>query len=316
MRIALIGPGCIAIDENDNIAGHGAVERLLVDYKKELKLLGHEVLLLNTPNKIEIIVKANAFQADLIHCHYDVFIDLVPFLKCPKIIFSSHYPWIDQPEKHAQDGYDQLVPLLTNNHNFYLMTTSKKDHEAMLRYGANPDRMFTIPYGVSISDFTFNPEAQLDRSICLGKLEQRKRQHLLKGIEKIDFVGKNEGWVEVPETYLGEWSAEQKFAHLTDYSNLVLLSSGENSSSLVVLEAFAAGLGVVITEKMASELPDKPFISWIPENKVNDKDYLTRVIKDNRLGSSFMRNDIHKFAQQFSWKSRVAEYIKVVEALP
>ena len=46
---------------------------------------------------------------------------------------------------------------------------------------------------------------------------------------------------------MGEWSKKHLYKNLTHYGNLVLLSDGE-AHPLVCMEAFAAGLGVVVTE--------------------------------------------------------------------
>jgi hypothetical protein len=63
---------------------------------------------------------------------------------------------------------------------------------------------------------------------------------------------------------------------LTNYGNLVLLSDGE-AHSLVLMEALAAGLGIVISEFATANLDlDKEFIDVIPENKINDIEYIEK----------------------------------------
>ena len=52
---------------------------------------------------------------------------------------------------------------------------------------------------------------------------------------------------DISTRWLQEWSKDKLYNELTDYGNLVLLSDGE-AHPLVCLEAFAAGLGVVVSE--------------------------------------------------------------------
>ena len=60
------------------------------------------------------------------------------------------------------------------------------------------------------------------------------------------------------------------YKELTDYGNLVLLSDGE-AHPLVCMEAFCAGLGVVVCEWGKANLDvDKKFITVIPEKHIND----------------------------------------------
>ena len=95
----------------------------------------------------------------------------------------------------------------------------------------------------------------------LAKVDYRKRQHLFQNIDSLWFAGNivDERY-DTKNNYLGEWSKDQLYKELTDYGNLVLLSDGE-AHSLVIMEAFAAGLGVVISEYARANLDlDKKFI--------------------------------------------------------
>ena len=51
MKIALVGPGIMEIPPK----GWGAVESLIWDYATELDELGHEGVIINTPDRAQII---------------------------------------------------------------------------------------------------------------------------------------------------------------------------------------------------------------------------------------------------------------------
>ena len=108
--------------------------------------------------------------------------------------------------------------------------------------------------------------------------------------------------------YLGEWTKEYLHDYLTDYGNLVLLSDGE-AHSLVIMEAFAAGLGVVVSEFATANLDlDKEFITVIPEDKIDDPQFVEYAIKKNREYSVAHRDEILKYAKQFSWENIIKTY--------
>ena len=69
MKIALIGPGLMEIPTK----GWGAVEILIWEYAKELEELGHDGVIINTPDIEEIIDYFRDEQYDIIHLHYDMF---------------------------------------------------------------------------------------------------------------------------------------------------------------------------------------------------------------------------------------------------
>ena len=85
-------------------------------------------------------------------------------------------------------------------------------------------------------------------SIYLAKIDYRKRQHLFQSITSLWYAGNiADERFDKTKNYLGEWSKKYLYQNLTHYGNLVLLSDGE-AHPLVCMEAFAAGLGVVVTE--------------------------------------------------------------------
>ena len=95
---------------------------------------------------------------------------------------------------------------------------------------------------------------------------------------------------------------------MTDYGNLVLLSDGE-AHPLVCMEALAAGLGVVVCQWGAANLDlDKEFITVIPEDKINDIDFVEDAIIKNREYSVNHREEIIEYSKKFEWKEVLRNY--------
>lgn len=308
MKIALIGPGIMPIPPN----GWGAVETLIWEYYIELKK-SHDVTIINTPNRNLIIQQTKGF--DFIHIHYDCFYDIIPFLDCKHIAITSHYPYIDFPEKHARDGYTKIFNFILRNDKFWIFALCEKDRNVFIKHGANPDKIFVTKNGVS-DRFKFKEIPTLE-TICLGKIEQRKRQHLLKDIPAIDFVGPFGGNYRNLNlnSYKGSMTREELYEQLTNYTNLILISEGE-SDPLVVKEALMAGLGVVVSESSSHMIDTtQPFIDVIPEKEVKNTEYIKQVIEKNKEVSKHIREQIRNYASKFLWTSVVSDYIKKVEKI-
>ena len=314
MKIALIGPGIMPIPP----VGWGAVEILIWDYYNELYKLGHDVTIINTKNMLEIVNTINNGKFDFVHLHYDVFYGILHHLKCPKIAITSHYPYIDQINKHANDGYNRVFSFLTNQDQFYNFVLADKDVNAFLLYGSNPSYIRKIKNGINSSRFKFSLFPKLDKTIYLGKITPRKNQSKFQNIESIDFVGNNadsnfKTWMP---NYLGEWSRNQIHEHLTDYTNLLLISEGE-ADPLVVKEALISGLGIVVNKSSAENL-DKTldFITIIEDNKIDDLEYIKQKLIENKQISGSQRKTIREYGiSQFDISIEVKKYMEIVNNL-
>ena len=137
MKIGLIGPGIINIPPS----GWGAVEILIWDYYNELKKNNDVIIInklrtnsqeqknVNSSYCKELINEINESNFDFVHIHYDILFHIIPYLNCKKIGFTSHYPYIDQPEKHKNDGYSQIFNFMINNKKYLNFVLAKKDIE-------------------------------------------------------------------------------------------------------------------------------------------------------------------------------------------
>ena len=309
MKITLIGPGIMPIPPT----GWGACEILIWDTKLALEALGHEVQIINTKDARQIISEINGFRPDFVHVHYDEFIPIVPFIQYPNAI-TSHFGYLERREMfngyiNVANEFQRIKPNI-----FCLSEGIKKVYNVM--FDIPKEKTWVTPNGVNTDAFEYVEDpTHPDRSIYLAKIDYRKRQHLFQSIESLWFAGNiADDRFNTKKNYLGEWSKDKLFNELTEYGNLVLLSDGE-AHPLVCMEALAAGLGVVVCEWGKANLDtDKEFITVIPENKINDVDYVEQKIIENREYSVQHRDEIREYGLTFDWKNVLAQnYIPAVE---
>ena len=306
MKIAIVGPGIMPIPPT----GWGAVEILIWDQKLALEKLGHEVQIINTPHPIEILQAINLCRPDFVHVQYDDFVELCPYIQYPNAV-TSHFGYLEQPNKWDYYGPRVAQKFAQIKPNIFCLSPGIKDvYEKQM--GIPSDQLFITPNGVNIEKFKFEKLPLSDdmcKSIYLAKIDYRKRQHLFQSIESLYYAGNNaDQRFDESKNYLGEWSKETLYNDLTQYGNLVLLSDGE-AHPLVCLEAFAAGLGVVISQWAAANLDlDKDFITVIPEDKINDMEFVDGELVRNRYYSVNHREEILKYAQEFEWVKVIEKY--------
>ena len=312
MRIAIVGPGIMPIPPT----GWGAVEILIWDSKVALEKLGHQVKIVNTESPTEIIKQINAFSPDFVHIQYDDFIELYPYIQYPCAI-TSHFGYLEQPNRWDYYGDRIAKPFGRIKPNVFCLSAGIKD-TYMKQLDIPEERLFVTPNGVDFDKFEFSEQPSYpDRSVYLAKIDYRKRQFMFQGIDSLYYAGNNaDQRFNTGRNYLGEWSKEELYKNLTEYGNLVLLSDGE-AHPLVCLEAFAAGLGVVVSEWAAANLDvRKSFITVIPEDKISDIRYVEDHIISNRSYSIANRYEIREYGREFEWTNVIENhYLPVVEKL-
>lgn len=310
MKITVVGPGIMPIPPK----GWGALEILIWDFKQFMEKEGSTVEIINTPNVSEIIQRVNAIDSDVVHIHYDVFWNIVPYLKCKNICLTSQYGFLEQKSQWFQ-GYFPIFNgfvQLSQEKKVSIHCVSEGIKDIYQSHGVPSDRLFVIPNGANELNYQYRSTALYpSKSIYLGKIEPRKRQSLYQEIPTIDFVG---GWMDQAfhskrSNYLGEWSKEQLYQHLTDYANLVLISEAE-CHALVIAEALICGLGVVVSEEAAAHLDRSlPFIDVIPNDRIRDQTYVQEIIEKNRTISITMRDEIRAYGLRlFSWSNVIQQY--------
>ena len=312
MKISIVGPGIMPIPPT----GWGAVEILIWDQKLALEKLGHEVQIVNTQSPVDILKQINSFRPQFVHIQYDDFIELYPYVQYPCAI-TSHFGYLEQPNRWDYYGGRIAKPFQDIKPNVFCLSYGIKEvYQNILKIPS--DRLFVTPNGVNVNEFNFvsNPKYS-DRSIYLAKIDYRKRQYLFQSISSLYYAGNiADTRFDQSKNYLGEWSKDTLYNNLTHYGNLVLLSDGE-AHPLVCMEALAAGLGVVVSQWGAANLDiGKGFITVIPEEKIDDVEYVESRIVENREYSVQHRDEICEYVKQFDWPVVIENtYIPTVEKL-
>ena len=297
MRICIVGP-------NSPIppTGWGAVESLIWDMNNTLIHTGHEVKIINMGDPIQIIKDVNQFRPDFVHINYDDWIPIYPYIQYPCAI-TTHFAYINRLE--FMGAYRQRVfDLFTKLKPIVFGLSNEINHVYNTVCGIPKSKLFLNPNGVNCKAFRkLNYPEFPDSSLYLAKIDSRKRQYLFQGINSLFYAGNiADSRFNKNKNYLGEWSKEYLYDNLTNYANLVLLSDGE-AHPLVCLEAFASGLGVVISEWATANLDiSKNFITVIPEEKITDVDYVEQKIVENRSYSIKNREEIFEYSRLFDWE--------------
>lgn len=312
MKIAIIAGGHLPIPPT----GWGGVEHLIWNFSKELEKINDEVVIINTKNLNEIIEQVNSGNFDAVHLHYDQYANIIPSLQCKKKMITSHYPYLENPEPQYVFLYDLL-----KKSGAHIVCLSDRIQNEFLNRGNDSTNVSILPCGIDVDSYIIDEKDVLypDRSIIVGKIEPRKRQSFLqhKGLN-IDFIGNNsDASFDINDPcYFGEQSKEDIMENLTSYANMVLLSSGE-AHPFVCLEGMAAGLGLVISEQSTANLDvTKPFITVIPDNKLNDTKFLKDEIDNNRNVSMNMRKEIRQYCRDnFDWCAIIKKYKEIIKKI-
>lgn len=303
MKICIVGPGTMPIPPK----GWGAVEILIDDYRKTLIDLGHQVEIVNTRNPNFIVALVNSLNPDFVHVQYDEHVNVIPHLNCKNVAITSHYGYLEQPHRWDPSYRNIFWGFVNTTAKIFCLSPGIRD--VYSKAGIPDERLYVVPNGVRTDLFKFEAECKYpDRTLYLAKVDPRKRQAKLQNIDSLYFAGNcvdHEFNTNSPR-YLGEWDKGKLYNNLTEYANLALLSDGE-AHPLVCLEAMSAGLGLVLSECATANLDlNKTFIDVIPESKISDVAFVSKVLEDNRKKSVSQRVQIREYAKEFDWQNIVS----------
>lgn len=312
MKFALIGPGLMPIPPKS----WGAVEILIWNYRNFLINKGHEVDIFNTKDLASVKMQIESSNYDVVHLHFDNYLSFFEDIKCRNFFVTSHYGNLPVESRYENFYWRIFYDFINTKHNILSLSPEiKRKYE---EYGFNKEKVQVAHNGVETDDFYFTENPNLkDRTIYFGRLEERKGQHIFSnhGGMNLDFVG-NRGDIQNlklsdDNRYLGAWTKDKIYSDLTNYGNMALLSFGE-AHPLVCMESLSAGLGLVISDVASANLDrTRDFITIIPDNRIEDVDYVRSKIVENRKISISKRREIRQYAKDnFSWDVVVDQYIK------
>lgn len=260
------------------------------------------------------LFKARPWRYDIVHLHYDgharKWAKLLKFFKV-NLIATSHNAHAAFPSLWGK-GFAKKFSVLKRLPR--LMVLSSEIKETFLARGYR-GQIEVLRNGTEVKSFACRPEGN-GRVLCIGKIDPRKRQAELAaafnaaGVCRCDFVGQIADADFMPDHknsfYLGSWNRDEVHQKLTDYSCLVLMSHAE-AHALVVQEAMAAGLSVVVSPQAAANLPrDKAWLK-ICDTMAEVPVLAARLAAENKT----YRQEIRRFAEEYcDW----TEVVKVYEA--
>ena len=316
IKICLVGPGIMSIPPS----GWGAVEILIWDYYLYLKSKNINITIINKMrnNDIEqrninsdycqdLIREINEGNFDFVHIHYDVLFHISDFLNS-KVGLTSHYPYINNKSKHTVNGFTPIFNYMIKTKHLNLIL-SLKDKDFLKKHGAT--NCFLLQNGISNNSFIFHQSPINDKkTIYLGKISKRKNQYKYCHLNNIDIIGPNG---EGLKNWKGSWSRDEVHNKLSSYGNMLLISNGE-ADPLVIKEALVCGLGVVVNESSAKNLENKPFITIIPEDKLDDLSFIQNQIDNNRKISLKFRTEIKRYGEEkYGFDNLINNYLKIIK---
>jgi glycosyltransferase involved in cell wall biosynthesis len=315
MKIALVAHGVLPIPADN----WGAVEGTIWQRTLHLRRLGHTVDIYNTPMVHEVLHGLNRGRYDFVHCHNELFaLACNTHLTVPYAL-TTHFGGLHRfvPGGDHYASFDYLFQdCLRAPANIVL---SERIRDLYLRAGYR-GFLRVLRNTVETDQFRLATRGN-GRAICLGRVVPRKRQawlaEALEGRVEIDFVGPWEATEEPAfrenhtARYCGVWPRATVYERLTDYGCLVLLSESE-AAPKVVPEAFAAGVGVVISEACAANLTEEEFITVLPEGEMRPA-IIAQAIQSAIDRNQSLRPAIRAYGvERFDVQAGLADYLRII----
>jgi len=310
MKIALIGPGIMPIPPNN----WGAVESLIWDQYEYLQEKNIHVDIINSRDLYAVANHINNTNYDFVHLQYDDHARVLTQIINKPFCTTTHYGYIKEYYP-TYNGWRDIFDGVLNSKGIIALAPEITN---LFKSAGYNGFIKTLRNGARTKDFRYS-DISTREALCLGKIEQRKRQADLSNICEnkcmVDFVGPiidNRFQENNTCKYGGIWTKPDLYNNLTNYKCLVLLSDGE-AAPLVVPEALSAGLSLVVSETAAANLDRTlPFIHVLPNGCLNESaiPVIQKAIWDNDK----YRADIRKYAvDHFDWSVICDEYLDIVK---
>lgn len=315
-RLLIIGPGAVAVPPR----GWGAVETIIAETIPTYTEVGFDVMLINS-KAIQDWSKGLAFKPDVVLVHDDISTRRAALLyRGASIISITHYGLAEFPERW-HPSYRQVLRSL--NHADTVVALNQRIKHVLENHLHKPKII------VSSNGTSFQPTLvgeQTEKFICVGKVERRKRQfELFKSLEnsdlQVDFIGeivdeRVNKLLNISSTartcFKGSYDRKKLQHELSRYKALILLSDGEGDA-LVLYEAQAAGLPIIISQESIGD--QDASLPWV---RVVDQNTGANQILDELKKIAAPRELIAEFAQlHYGWSNRnsrlVQEMIRELE---
>ena len=309
LKIVIIGSGLPSDSKDYNIE----LENIIATYFSKLKELSYDAYYINHFNSktsyvADMIQEINGLKPDLVIIMIDSRIDMVSYLDCKRIWYYPHsnlmvdimnnqkHPYFHNIFKKIIMHKDKINKLLLPSE---LMIPSFK------KFGFPENKIHNLPYPINHVDIGWMQEPRYkNRTLCIANIEENERQRLLLLIENVYLLGliKDYSFPTEHKRYLGHWSDKQLKERLTHYSNIILLSK-KATSPIILKYAMAAGCGIIISQACQANIDiNKPWITLLEENRINDIEYIKSMIENNHKMCQGIRDTIRTYAKnEFQW---------------
>jgi glycosyltransferase involved in cell wall biosynthesis len=296
-----------------------SILNLIQEYKYHSEKNEHYIDIFNNPDVQQVIAEINSGDYDFVHLHAGGFVAEFNRSLQQRFCFTSHAGHLFQVDRWDQAFKQEFQEYLKAPGIISLSPAAKK----LFLDAGYTGYISTQINGIDTTKVDRQVQAN-GKAICLGWIQPRKQQTLLASTVDsqvaIDFVGPidDPDFSEGSTTkYLGVWSLDDVYRRLTEYSCLVLISSGE-VAPLVVLEAMAAGLSLVVSESASANLAVKDFIKVLPDNILTDRTPANQQIVYESISSAIAKNhlyrsDIIAYVQEtFDFSRTIENYDRII----
>ena len=303
-KLLIVAPGYMPIPTE----GWGAVEIIVSETLSLYAAAGFDVWVLNSRNRKKWR-EAKGINFPVILSHSDID---NPRIRSnwpkAKILGVSHYGLGAYPEKWDRGFQKILIGMESCD---LVICLSKAVATTFSNY-IPLEKILISPNGSAFHSNCDRP-GEINKIICLGKVEKRKKQfELWESLKtsnlQVTFAGpivdervtrEIERNPTLANTFIGPISRENLVTELGRYTAIILISDGE-ADALVRYEAQLAGLPVLVTERsLGSQNPELDWICVISESPTSEEIYsaLSAVISS--------RSTITKYAlENYNWAVR------------